>query len=366
MGKFGVGLKDALATFDRHGIGVRLRSGHGDITIGQASKHGFDDIVTLHAFVAAPSDPDMVGTDVVLSGVTDADMEEAKDFFLRYSEETVLETTRYGDVLARAAGRRARIYVRGLSVAEEDNFLFSYNVTNVAAPLRKALNRERTNVGRSAYSDRVRGILQGRACDELTTWTAVAVHACQVLNATEPVLFVTAAQLAAGSSLVTRARDDGYRPVVVPDSVANKLRGLVDAEGRPVRDLSTYRTEWNDSFSFDFVPPEQLTDAEREVFGRTDELLGLAADERVARVREVSISTTMRLDRGNRECVGLWVPGEGRVVVRRDQLGSFEGYAGTLLHELAHAVSGADDESREFEDQLTRFLGRLAATVAGG
>ena len=383
VGKFGVGLKDALATFDRHGIGVRLRSGHGDITIGQAAKHGFDDIVTLHAFVAAPSDPGMVGTDVVLTGVADADVAAAKDFFLRYSGETVLETTRYGEVLARAPGRRARIYVRGLSVAEEENFLFSYNVTNVTAPLRKALNRERTNVGRGAYSDRVRTILldcasgavagvlaedlgrmaEGRACDELTTWTAVAVHACQVLNASEPVLFVTAAQLAAGSSLIASARDDGYRPVVVPDTVAAKLRGLVDRDGRPVRDLGTYRREWDDSFSFDFVPPDQLSEAERKVFGRTAELLSLAADGRVARVREVAISTTMRLDRGNRECVGVWVPGEGRIVVRRDQLGSFEGYAGTLLHELAHAVSGADDESRAFEDQLTRFLGRLAATV---
>lgn len=386
IGKFGVGLKDAVATFDRHGIGVRLRSGHGDVTIGRAAKHGFADIVTLHAFVDPPCDPAMVGTDVVLAGVADADVEQAQDFFLRYSGDTVLETTRYGEVLARPDGGRARIYVRGLSVAEEENFLFSYNVTNVTAPLRKALNRERTNVGRGAYSDRVRAILldcsggpvaglvaddlgrmaEGRASDELTTWTAVAVHACQVLNATEPVLFVTAAQLASGTSLVTRAGDDGYRLVVVPDSVAAKLRGLVDTEGRPVRDLGTYRREWNESFTFDFVAPGQLTDAEREVFGRTDELLALAADGRVARVREVSVSTTMRLDRGDRECVGLWVPGEGRIVVRRDQLGDFDRYAGTLLHEVAHAVSGADDESRAFEDQLTTFLGRLAATVVRG
>ena len=32
VGKFGVGLKDALATFDRRGVGVRLRSRFGDIT----------------------------------------------------------------------------------------------------------------------------------------------------------------------------------------------------------------------------------------------------------------------------------------------------------------------------------------------
>jgi hypothetical protein len=41
----------------------------------------------------------------------------------------------------------------------EPDFLFSYNVTKLSAPLRRALNRERSNVGRGAYSDRVKAIL---------------------------------------------------------------------------------------------------------------------------------------------------------------------------------------------------------------
>src|ERR1700730_6560488 len=32
IGQFGIGLKDALAVCDRRGVGVRLRSCHGDIT----------------------------------------------------------------------------------------------------------------------------------------------------------------------------------------------------------------------------------------------------------------------------------------------------------------------------------------------
>ncbi len=383
IGKFGVGLKDALATFDRHGIHVQMKSGHGDITIGRAAKHGFDDIVTLHAFIASPPNLDMAGTEVVLTGVADGDVEAAMGFFLRYSGETVLEETRDGQVLARAPTGKARIYVRGLFVAEEENFLFSYNVTNVTTPLRKALNRERTNVGRGAYSDRVKAILlastssevasplaedlalieQGRAHDELTTWTGVAVHACQVLNSNDRVLFITASQLAAGSSLISHAREDGCRLVVVPETVAAKLRGLVDHTGQPVRDLGTYRSEWNDSFTFDFVALEQLTDAEREVYERTDAILALAVPRHGTKVREVFISRTMRLDRGDRECVGLWVAEDRRIIVRRDQLRDFERYAATLLHELAHAFSGADDESRAFEDQLTKFLGKLAGSA---
>ena len=383
IGKFGVGLKDALATFDRHGIGIQMRSAHGDITIGQAAKHGFKDIVTLHAFIAAPGNRHMAGTDVSLAGVEDADVELAKGFFLYYSGDTVLEETRHGQVLARAPKGKARIYVRGLHVAEEENFLFSYNITRLTAPLRKALNRERTNVGRGAYSDRVKAILldcttsevanplaedlalieQGRAHDELTTWTPVAVHACQVLNSLQRVLFVTARELAAGSSLITKAREDGCRLVVVPDTVATKLRGLVDLMGHPVRDLATYRGEWNDSFTFDFVAPSQLTAGERVVYKQTDAVLRLAVSRPESKVREVRISTTMRLDRGDRECVGLWVADEGRIIIRRDQLAALSQYAGALLHELAHAMSGADDESAEFETTLTEFLGKLAGAM---
>jgi hypothetical protein len=91
----------------------------------------------------------------------------------------------------------------------------------------------------------------------------------------------------------------------------------------------------------------------------------LAVQRPKAKVGEVMISTTMRLDRGDRECLGLWVSKERRIIVRRDQLGDLAQYAGVLLHELAHALSDADDESREFEEQLTTFLGSLAGTAIG-
>lgn len=386
VGKFGVGLKDALATLDRHKVGVRIQTRHGDISTALAAKHGFDDIRTLHAFIAAPHDPNMVGTDVVLSGLADGDMEAAKSFFLQFSGDAVLEQTRYGQVLARPPKSKARIYVRGLFVTEEPNFLFSYNITKLTPLLGKALNRERTNVGRGAYSERVKAILldctsaavanllaedlamieKGQAHDELTTWTPVAVHACQVLNGLEKVLFVTPGQLAIRSPLITRAKDDGCRLVVVPDTVARKLRGLVDLTGEPVRDLGAFRTEWHDSFTFEFVAPEQLTDAERTLYDQTDAILRLAVTRPRSKVKEVLISMTMRLDSGDRECVGVWEPLEQRVIVRRDQLADPARYAGTLLHELAHAMSGTSDESLEFESQLTAFLGKLGSAAVAG
>src|ERR1700716_3925228 len=49
MGRFGVGLKDALAVLDRRGVSVTIRSAHCEISLVHRSKSGFSDVTTLHA-----------------------------------------------------------------------------------------------------------------------------------------------------------------------------------------------------------------------------------------------------------------------------------------------------------------------------
>src|SRR6266849_6017668 len=61
IGKFGVGLKDALATFHRSRIEVVVRSHHGTFRLRTAPKTGFAEIQTLHVeYDDAPIS--MVGT----------------------------------------------------------------------------------------------------------------------------------------------------------------------------------------------------------------------------------------------------------------------------------------------------------------
>jgi len=384
IGKFGVGLKDALATFDRHNIQIYIFSAHGDITISKTTKHGFTDIVTLHALIRPPSYPYLVGTEVILVGITDEDVAKAKDFFLKYSGDEVLERTKYGDVL-RTHGLKSRIYVNGLCVAEEENFLFSYNITSLTTALRKALNRERSHVGRSAYTDRVKAVLlectqaqvaealaqdlknfeTGNIHDELQ-WVDVSLHACRILNTREKSIFLTADQLRQGSSLITHAQRDGYRVIVVPTSIALKLPQIKDIQGQSIRDLGEYREEWDRSFQFRFVSPNQLLPAEQLIFALTQSIFDLLADPSLyTRVKDIRISETMRMDYRGDEVLGVWEPTEHRIVIRRDQLRGIEHYAATLLHEATHAITGADDGSFAFEQGLTLHLGKVATLAMG-
>ena len=379
IGKFGVGLKDALATFDRRGIGVLIQSAHGDITLAKVHKSGFEDVVTLHAVVGPAADPAMRGTDFVLTGVTDEDIDAAKQMFLKFSADVVLEDTAYGQVLQKQADALSSIYISGVKVAEEENFLFSYNITALSAAIKKALNRERTNVGRSAYTDRVKTILmasrsltvaekmmsdlsnfqKGSMKDELK-WADVYVHACKLLNAQQKVIFLTPNERGYAAGIITHARRDGFRIVTIPENIRSKLKGQADYQGNPLRDLNEFIRLWNESFEFEFVEYGDLTARERRVYDRTKQIMSLVGGKPKA-VKGVKISETMRLGKsGNVEVVGVWEPDSGRIVIKRSQLQSLAEFAGTLLHELAHAVTDAPDVSEYFEQGLTEYLGLTA------
>jgi len=380
IGKFGVGLKDALATLNRQGKDVLIRSQFGDITLEKMAKHGFSDVVTLHAAVHPPQDAAMTGTDVILREVTKTDIASAKNLFLKFSNESVLDDTAYGQILRKDANRKARIYVTGMLVAEEENFAFSYNITSLTATMRKALNRERTNVGRTAYTDRVKQMLLASSANAVAEalasdlvkleagtnhdevkWMDVAVHACQILNASTKVIFVTASDLVLQKAAIDHAQADGLKIVTVPDNVKHSLHGIVDLKGNPVRDLSVFQAEWERSFEFKFVKPESLSKEELEVFKLSRRIAGLVGGL-PKKVREVKVSETMRPDFLSGNCTaGLWDPASASIIILRSQLMSLRDFAGTLLHEIAHAKSGYDDVTRDFENELTQMLGQVAA-----
>jgi len=377
IGKFGIGLKDALATFDRKRVKVLIKSRYGDITLGKAVKHDFEDVTTLHAYISPPSDPALVGTEIILDNCKDKNIEKAKDLFLRFSGEEILEQTEFGEILGKKE-KMARIYINGVKCADEENFLFSYNITSLTKAIRKSLNRERTNVGRTAYSDRVKSILlscndkdiakalvedlkgfmDGTLHDELK-WEDVSVHACKLLNALEKVVFFTPLELTLATDMVDKAKADGYEIVTIPSNIKDKIKGQLDASGNPIRVLDQYLLEWNDSFKFKFIDEKDLTAKEKEVFRQTPRILDFVGGK-PREVKEIKISETMRVETYSfNEACGLWDASEGQIVIKRDQLKNLRDYAGTLVHEIAHVKSGASDVSSDFEQQLTLLIGMM-------
>lgn len=375
IGKFGVGLKDALATFHRRGIGVSIRSSHGRFSLASESKHGFEDITTLHvAYEEGGSG--FEGTEFCFDGVTDDHIEEAKSLFLRFNGEKALASTRYGDVLERS-GAGARVYISGVFAAEEPTFLFSYNVTDLTPAMKKRLNRERLNVGRTTYAERIKSILReaddepvivrlvdaiarrsaGETPDELA-WIEISQMTLTYLHERGDVLFVTEQELHRRPDILDHARADGLMIVIVTKAEKAKLREQEESGGPSVRLLESYVREFNESFEFDLVEEADLSDPERELLGIVPDLFGLIGVEATEDIPAVLVSNTMRLI--NDDTYGVWDPSIPAIVVKRTQMKTQRAFAATILHEAAHALTGTVDATREFENVLTDYLGRTS------
>ena len=371
IGKFGVGLKDALATFNRRGVEPVISSRYGTFRLRQTEKHGFGDITTLHvSYDDMPNEMD--GTEFRLVGATDDQVDAAKQLFLRFNDEEVIDETRYGEIL-RARPGKSRVYISGVFAADEENFLFSYNVTHLTDAMKKRLNRERLNVGRTTYAERVKGILRessteevhdllieelldrgrGPMADELQ-WIEIAQMTLTLLHEKEDVIFVVEHELHSHPDVLDHARADGLKIVIVTNAEKSKLVEQAKAGGVEVRTLENYVAEFNESFEYTFVEPVDLTDDEKAIFDLTAEIMALVGVEGDD-APHVKISETMRIGRDDTE--GVWDPDLDAIVIKRAKLKTRRSYAATLLHEVAHAMTGAHDVTRHFENVLTGYLG---------
>lgn len=376
IGRFGVGLKDALAVLYENGKGVSISSRHMRVAEFQMSeKAGFDGIRTLHAMVEEPG-PEIDGTLIEVFGIDNEDVSAAKELFLRFAALPVLALSQCGEVLE-PGSRGAEIFINGMRVAEDEKLRFSYNITKIDASLRKNLNRERNAVGRTAYTGAVKNILKGvvgsaavwdklsdqllngvsEKCDELR-WKDIECIAATHLSGRgnlKPVYMTPEERNRLTADDVEHIEEQGRRVVFVSE----KTRNSATAAGLDT--IAEVNEEYNSSFDYKVVEIEELAPAEREVLGHIGQVAGIVERHFGMRLPPVIVSETMRAGNyGSGETLGLWVQAEGKIYVKRTILGRREMFLGVLLHEYCHYISSAGDNSRDFENALTDMCGLLA------
>lgn len=381
IGKFGIGLKDALATFDRKKIKVVAKSRYIQLEIAKAPKVGFSDIETLHAIIEEPKDSKFVGTEFEIIGASDKDIEDAKRLFLKFSGERIIESTKQGQIVEKK-GKCGNIYINGVKVAEEENFLFSYNITLMNTAIKKALNRERMNVGRTAYADSVKKIILasnsrevaetladdlikinlGTAHDELE-WIDVQEHAVKILNQLGKYLFMTSLEMMLYPDFISEALNTGHKIITIPDKLRERIKGITDLSGQPIVDFHQFVSNYNDSFDFSFVDPNDLTAKEKVIFELTPLIINVFGGK-PSKVKSIQISSKMRKEiNADAETFGCWDEKTSSIVIARKTLKSVADFSGTLIHELIHAKTGYHDVSRAFENSLTETIGHLCGQI---
>lgn len=369
IGKFGVGLKDALAVFYRKGIQIKIDSKYAHITLKKANKAGFE-IETLHALFDVAKDTNMVGTDFVISGISDDAINKAKAMFLCFNQNAkLLENTSYGQVYS-CGDSIPIIYINGVQVAIEDNFLFSYNITNINSKIKKALNRERTNVGRTAYSETVKNILRqcksesvlltlmddlkntmsGTNCVE-SGWVDIATYAAVTLNKSNNVVFMTPYKRANLTNKEVEILNQSEKTLImVTDNVYSKIEETVNT-------FETIYKEYSDTFNYKFVSYESLTPAENKVFNLKEKIISFLKRHNYKYGAQIKISETIKVDKYGMMTNGICIYEQNTIVVKRSVLKDESEYLGVLLHEFAHYQHRYPDNSRDFENELTKMLG---------
>lgn len=206
----------------------------------------------------------------------------------------VLGKSKYGEIIKKKA-TNAAIYINGVKVAEEENFLFSYNITTITAQIKKSINRERTNVGRSAYSESVKKIIltcndesvinilqddflkidTGDAHDEMK-WIDIQEYITKFINRSGNVLFVDTQQILDNTNLIDEAKESGFQIVPIPTNLVDKIQDKTDIDGNRINDLSSFVTNRNENFEYQYISSDALLPSEREIFNKTDQILSIA------------------------------------------------------------------------------------------
>jgi hypothetical protein len=218
-------------------------------------------------------------------------------------------------------------------------------------------------------SEDLKNFSYGNTHDELK-WIDVQQHAASILNKSDKVVFVTPEEIERGTDLVNEAREGGFEVVTIPSNLRDKLheRNQLEQERNPgntdnlIRTFTHFQEERSDNFEFKFISPHELDYSEREVWNILNEVLNIIGGKPY-NVKEISISETMERDSYTfRAAAGLWRPQEKQIIIKRDILKQGKArFIAVLLHEIAHAISGATDATRSFETELTRLLGVVGA-----
>lgn len=380
IGKFGVGLKDALAVFHRSGCIVEINSKHTCATIRMVKKSGFE-IETLHAVFAPSKDSTMEGSDFSITNILDEDMELAKSMFLIFNGSNMLESTGYGDVYSKDYYDEANIYINGVLVAKEPNFLFSYNITKMNAKIKKALNRERSNVSRSAYTDTVIRIIASTTTDNVIDPLIEEVKKITLGTNKEEVRWKEVAGLAAkklNEKTVVSDSNEEKNVVFVSSDERNEMSNqqveILEKSGKDIcilpnnvldtikDDVNTFedvQEEYNNSFEYKFIDFNDLTKEEQQVFEFKSVVIDFLNENKYNTDIEIKISENLRADGCVEDFAGVYSSKLDLIVIRRSTLQNKATFLGVLIHEFTHFFSGYTDNTRDFETVLTVLLGKL-------
>ena len=199
-------------------------------------------------------------------------------------------------------------------------------------------------------ADDIGNVMTGTNKDE-TGWVDVASYAAGILNQEGNVVFMTPSERAQlTNDQVEVLKQSEKELIMVTDAVFGKISGMVET-------FATVSDKYRENYKYNFIQYKNLTFDERETFDLTTPIMELISKKYSKDAPNIKISETIRIDDLGLVTQGAWDSAENAIIIKRSVLKSKETFAGVLMHEFAHYVSGYTDNTRGFENVLTEMLG---------
>lgn len=360
IGKFGIGLKDAVSVLFRNNKPVTFVSLHGSFVPVEDYKKGVqEETKTIHISQTFDNKID-IGTKVIIEAISPTDYNDAIANFLELFPYNKLSESPKGQIYEKR--QTSEIFFNGMKISTDNNFLFSYNILEANASLRKSLNRERKMVSRDAYRDNVISILKSnitsqsqdlinqllnnRDAYEHGEWSLIDIKKLVLKNTDRKILVGCHEQM------------DSPAYVDYAENQAYEIIWLNPTEYKNIKNDSNYEKYTLDSFGRNFVNNyesleigiNQLVSADQDnwhwVLSKVKELANIWPEW-----KKDYNNFKFSIIEDHPNANGITQNGKIEIVQRI--IPNKQHLFNTVIHEICHAISGAVDSTVEFENVLT-------------
>ncbi|MBU3134391.1 ATP-binding protein [Clostridium gasigenes] len=154
IGKFGVGLKDAIGVLKSRGKEIEIQTNLYKYEF-KYNESAVGNVIHIHI---KEHRINIKGTKIIISNIAAKDEELAKNEFIIYSRISPIFSNKFGDIIEED---EKSLYYNGVRICkiEGEYFKFSYNINGNINKIDDGLNRERRYVSRSICTKAIQNII---------------------------------------------------------------------------------------------------------------------------------------------------------------------------------------------------------------
>ncbi|MGL5630447.1 MAG: ATP-binding protein [Mycoplasmoidaceae bacterium] len=351
IGKFGIGLKDAIATFNRKNIKLRILSNNFEYSPIMMQKFGAEEgTKTIH--IECLENKDLtIGTRFIIQNINYYDLEKAKNQFLIFSNKEFIFENEYGEIYKKLENEKSSIYINGMKISEDEEFLYSYNITKKSRKIDNGMNRERNNLGRDIYRESIINILKRSNNEIFKKILEKKSGEYQFIDVKYEIfkrfnmIIITEDFMKKEPRCVQYITSAGKEFISVLKSEYDQLRK------KGIKDAESFLDNYLDNYESKTINLEQLESEEKDIFDNGIRLI------KFFKLNKNDYEIKLIEDHPN--AYGITNNEKKIIEITKKTLGNKRKFYGTLLHELAHSYNGYSDCTKEFENDLTDLLGEI-------